>query len=425
MKPRYLLFLFLLVGGAGHLLAENPDPSKPGRELRVLFSYVEGADDELRDRAIKRLLTLGPPVVPFIKLRLKTRAAEHYRYVLSRIEERARLRTTQKANSARQLETLRLQRMMRKNWERFIIAYLKRKLERIEDLGRQERYSAAIDLIDALRLVEPGMPGKLQLRLKALRKTFKSRRFAATAIQGEVEVDKRIYVWKERIQLTFVVTNNSAQEYVIRSKIQIKDPQNMSKLAEHHSVIRIKYKVFDYHVDGRKLGREQDIDLRLTSDITLGKDQKWRRVWRLPDTRWPGEGYIYREIEIDARAIPVGMKAPAARHDQTKILFPLQRFKVYPKNYQNLADRPLVYLASLLRDQRPRDAFVAGLLVSQNQRKAAIDLLIKSLGKHNSETTRTTFALLKRLSGKRMSADAERWKLWWMANKERFKPPGK
>ena len=188
MKRLAIILLLFLVGWSGPLRAKDPDPKKPSRQLQVLFSYVEGVDEELRDHAIKRLLTLGAKAVPFIKERLNTRAKHHYRYILRRIEQSNRLRIKHEAEADKHRAQLNQQQMLRRNWTKFLAEYLGQKLDRVKQLGSQGHYTAAIALVEALLKVEPEMSAPLKARLTALRSTYKAKRFAATAIQGEVEV---------------------------------------------------------------------------------------------------------------------------------------------------------------------------------------------------------------------------------------------
>lgn len=386
---------------------------KLDREISQLLEQVDGFDDELRERATRRLVELGDVALPALRRKLPGAGPRKldYQEMIDRIEARRALREAERADEQAHAEALAEDKVLRAHWTAFVERYISTRLERVEDLLRSGQQTEGLELLDALARVQPRMPEALTQRMDKLRQRLKETRFRRTALAGEIEVERSVYRWGEPIRVTFAVTNRGKQEFVIAIAS-----------AQRPSTIHLEYKVRDYTLYGqvRASQRTAAVDMG-KADIVLPRAKTWRTSAIVGLPPQPGPRYLYREVLVIARGIPAAMSAEARLTDQLTLKFPDQRFRVFPDGYQRYTARPLKALAGGIRLDQPDTVFVAGLLVAPHRHKEAIGLLVDGLTRRRSSLRRTSVALLERFTGQRFP-QAETWALWWKAHRERFQP---
>jgi hypothetical protein len=157
----------------------------------------------------------------------------------------------------------------------------------------------------------------------------------------------------------------------------------------------------------------------LTSNVVLGKKitippaQRYSIPLKLDTLEQNPAGTMLRHYDIGGSVFLAELKAGKETIYGQLTLKP-HRVRVFPRNYEHLADKPLVRLADAIRRRSPDHVPLAAALVSESQRREALVILRDALKEPASTgadvaTQRACCVALSVLTDEDLKPDPQEW----------------
>ena len=339
-------------------------------ELFTLFSILEDKDTakELQTQTIKRIIDLGIKVKPHVEERLNATKNPHYFYILqqlSQVKETAW------------------------NKENYFYKHYQNALL----LAKQEKYTEAIAIIEAILLLEKDLHFKQQMQ-NALKNIENKKKRSSQLIITKAYSSLKYFSFQDKLNIVIAIKNNDFQPITLTCGKKYLD---------------LKITSTKFFLSGDSRTEVSTKTPRIDEQIVIKGGQWWKAEVTIPQQ--PTSKECYQQLEIEAQINLVTLKKAGKNHFP-KVDFPKTLIKILPKKYHVVVVNPIAYFEGAVSKNYPRVLFYTSFFIRKKNHKQAIAFLIENLEK--TSLTPLVKSVLVRFTSQDFSS-IRRWKNWWRA----------
>jgi hypothetical protein len=381
---------FVVLAGQAFLKTKSPSPEVL-QAIRLLLS--DDAREEARgEHALKRM---GKAIVPELRywVRKAHNEADRVEIVLSDIE-------------GQESSTLGAEKISASE-------FFHRKVIECRDLARDGRSREALQLAEAIVLLDKDGPYAWELRRLARRS--RERLVAKEVLEPLLDVEKTVYEAGERPEILFRLINHEPRPARIRLDKGILGSMDAAVTAQF--------------IDGNSRRQEMKVRIRVPENveqILIGPGRVWEQPVELDLGEIPGDAVA--RIQVEGRFRPTRWTVEAEGQNIT-LSMPRTEYWVVPRGQADGCDRPVEKLTQALFFAKLEPFFVGGQLAvwageeDRYLNEKLVHTLVSSLDDLDPPRLALAGLFLNQATGQRLPADGGRWKEWWAKASPGAAPP--
>jgi len=407
MKP-----VALILALAAFAAAPQDKQDDKTERIRRAIEYFADPDPQVRELGRKELVALGADAVPYLEKLLELRNALDIHKLLKEVDRRAGIDGRWAELPIEEELPKEPAKVDRTETDR----YVKAKLRDAHAAAKRGNYQRGYDITNALLILEPQ-----SMYVEDIRKVRKycdnwitqtslvrSRLMPAApggAVGGRHEFTLRMEnVFKQAVRILY-------------------DPGTPEKPSRPVVVVEITCRKLDVH--GGETIAMRSVEVHVEHEIPIAMGAQWEHVFSIEVDDFPADTEDVRIYTIGAWTQP--MKLDYGIGTVTKrLLFEPAVFKAVPQKHDHLLENPLKSLELTLAAGTVNEAFIAAMLISEEQKPLAVELLVKELERAEKAEGRVVLAqILTTLTGHQLGLDVKRWRAYAETLKPRKEQPKK
>lgn len=387
------------------LVQEPPEDAKK-REARIreLVEWLANPDPDVRAMGEKDLPAMGRAALPAIEKKLQEQGVMPLVRMLRNLDrgpaksegwvDEREIRPRPEDPALKELAKLD---------KGIVDKYVQAKYNEALAYANAKNYQRGLDLSSALLVLEPRSSGSETVR--RLKRYCDTMITQTTLIEAKIFQEKICYATGEPVELTLRLRN------LFRSTMQIEyEKPAAGGAAKGVVVVEIEVRVTDWEGASRSFFKHQE--LTIDGEIPLASGAQWERKFALEVGDELDDRLHVREVVVNAWTQPAKIDTEGKTVTR-RLQFEPGRVKLVPPQYVKNLENPLEALGRAMEKGTVHDVFVCTQLLPDEQKDPAAELLIKWLGKAESEKGRMAAAnLLASLTGQKYGTDARAWADW-------------
>lgn len=293
--------------------------------------------------------------------------------------------------------------------------FLDTRMAQARTLLRDEQYSGAIEIANAILALKPAadyMAEARSLRDKALDAQAQSE-----ALRCEIIPEKRVYFTGEGARITIRLHNASLHE--IQIPLPEKEgakPDASGKIPKEANRFVLNAIVDDYAAIGSsRINSTRSWEEEIADDITLAPGDFWETSVEAGGLTDDVGGLIVRKVGFGVTFAPVLVKEGPNSRQIAPYRWESDAFMVLPKEAAPLAGNPEGALKRALKDGNEAAIFDSAMLLSREKRNLAMRLLAGGLrgARVNSAAESAIIVSMQHALGAYRRRTREEWLAWW------------
>jgi hypothetical protein len=226
-----------------------------------------------------------------------------------------------------------------------------------------------------------------------------------TLVEAKIYQEKLCYAAAEPVELTLRLRN------LFRSAMRIEyEKPAPEKPAAGVVVVEIEVRITDWEGHSRSFFKHQELPIE--GEIPLASGAQWERKFTLDVKDELDDRLHVREVVVNAWTQPAKIETEGKTVTR-RLQFEPGRARLVPPQYAKNLENPLESLRQAMEKGTVHDVYVATQVLPDEQKDAAAEMLIRWLGKAESEKGRMAAAnLLAGLTGQKFGIDVRAWSEW-------------
>lgn len=388
------------------LLPQDPpaDPKKRENRIAQLVEWLGDADPEIRAMGEKELPAFGKDAAVAIEKKLEERGAGPLARVLRTIDRAsAKGETWVAEKEIKEAAGDPAIKELAKLDKGIVDKYVQAKYREALGYAQAKNYQRGLDLATALLVLEPRSAGSETVR--RLKRYCDTMITQTTLVEAKVYQEKLFYAAGEPVELTLRLRN------LFRSALQIEyEKPAADKPAAGVVVVEIEVRITDWEGHSRSFFKHQE--LAIEGEVPLASGAQWERKFTLDVKDELDDRLHVREVVVNAWTQPAKIETEGKTVTR-RLQFEPGRARLVPAQYVKNLENPLEALGKAMEKGTVHDVFVCTQILPDEQKDPAAELLIKWLGKAESEKGRIAAAnLLAGLTGQKFGTDVRAWAEW-------------
>jgi len=294
-------------------------------------------------------------------------------------------------------------------------AFLENRLARAEALLKDEQYLAAVQIADALLVLQPDAAFLNDVR--AFRERASTAQIQHELLQCEVIPEKKVYLAGETVRVTIRLRNASLGEL----RIPLKDkagakPDKTGKVPQEPNRLILTANSDDYSAVGStRKNSTASWNEEIKDEVTLSPGDFWELPVEINDITDGIAGLMARKVTFSVVFAPLTVK----RGMQSSFIAPYHGesfgFLVLPKEAAGVVANPEEALKRSLQEANAQGIFSASLLLAQTNRNLALRLLTGALhgARPNSAVESAIITSLQHATDAYRLRTRQAWLTWW------------
>lgn len=390
------------------LLQEPPEEPHKRREARIaqLVEWLANPDPDVRAMGEKDLPAFGRDALPAIEKKLEEKGAGPLVKMLRELGgappkaaawvEEKEIKGESDDPGLKELAKLD---------KGIVDKYVQGKYREALAYAGAKNFQRGLDLSSALLVLEPRSGASDAVR--RLKRYCDTMITQTTLIEAKVFQERIFYASGEPVELTLRLRN------LFKSAMQIEyEKPAGGGPAKGVVVVEIEVRITDWDGHSRSFFKHQE--LSIDGEIPLATGAQWERKFLLDVKDELDDRLHPREVVVNAWTQP-GKIETEGKVVTRRLQFEPGRVKLVPATYVKFLENPLEGLKKTMEQGggTAHDVFVCTQILPEDQREAAIELLIRWLEKAEVEKGRIAGAkILASLTGQKFGTDARAWADW-------------
>ncbi|MBI5359101.1 MAG: hypothetical protein HZA48_00795 [Planctomycetes bacterium] len=413
MTRQAVLAVIIAILGSSGIYAQNapPDENRPANQedfikktekISKLLDQLNSDSLTTQLDAAKELASFGRESIPFVSEHLKTinhAACAAYLEELGKNLSKNSL-PPETALSKEQLAEL-ADSVKDKN--SVIKAYVYLKYLDAAALFKEGKYNEALLIINAVLALDK--PPEYADRIKTLKIKCEEHVVSEQILNVSISQDTGICQSDQPVVYNLKIENVGFKPV----QLAIKPPDDPNT----NPFCKINIDITEYTAVGNFSSDNRIAPINLDIDIELKPNESWKTTLVLDTSSLPPQTAPYRTYEISASIRPT--KLVCEKKDYYReIVSNSMTVKVFPVKLDDLRKQPLALLGKVLDKGNADEIFICSLLVNEEDKPAAEEMLMVALNKAESIPEKRLFMnCLKHLTGKTLPFEEDEWLNWW------------
>lgn len=415
-----------------------------------LIDQLESENREVRLQAEAELLELGEVALPLLHTAIKRRGNSVYLYLHTKISQEAEARGKERlqvsydqteenhqppanetspseeppqpaekgvADSSVFPSESQCSIPLTPEQRKVVEEYFKMKFEHAIALFEMGDYENCLALIDAILIVEPSIsirPQLVRLRLRC-KDMIINKRF----LHLSFHTDRPYYQYGQTAILNVQIRNLSREvisidrtEQRMSNDSAVRSSRNLPPASSFMSIC-----MTDHDFLGNSISEPFERPIEFPERLVLAPGESWKM--EIPfDTAFglPDRG-TYRTFRFNI--VSSFVKVTGREHAfYRRLSFPQTTVRVLPLEFDaRLEANPLQSMIDALQQGNMRDLFHSAIIMPDDRKQQAIDILVKSLEESSPEAKRVVMVCLGHITGRNLGVSEARWLKWWTEQK--------
>ncbi len=401
---RALLLTALLAAPAsaqGELVEEDPVRNQFNRSAY----YVENGDATERETAIQALIAMGRPILPFLEAKMSANLGD---------EVAARYLRVQAAIQRPEFDapdSIPIASAAANPVESYFLG----RFQQAREAYRQGRFDRAIQLVDAILVLEPALPFRQDVL--DLREELHRRELLAGKLLPIVRPHHPYVTWGEPVVLDFFLQNVGDGDFAFAAASE--DPDGNAQ----RTTIRVLAEMVQYDLAGSTHSSRLQLSTGIERDVRIHPDERWSGTLEFNPVSEMRPGFVVARIRIESALQIVHVLEGGPIHASGIPFLPVTVTVLHP-DYRSAAKDPVGAFFAGIEAGKRREVFLASFLVPRGQLKLVIDRIVDLLPRTPPEMLDVLHAILVRWTEERSNPrSSEFWRQWWAARRESWTPP--
>jgi len=392
----------------------QPAPAASAEEIRLLLSVLDSPHPETSHTALKQLLAIGRPVLPFLEDRLRLRAGDAYVDLLRGIGLLPE--PTKDQDPAARLEEMKANAGTANPVE--VDKFLSDKFLAAQHMFDGGRFEQCKALVEGILAVEPSCT--LRADLKNLKLLCEQRITESTIARPTLTTRDSAYRAQDRIDLAFQLEDVTTGPVDLDFTGSLMSTAKLPKNAQNFILADVTITDYTAYGDMRSWNRRLTFDLKANASLSPGKPWIYHAGLDLspdPPTK------MYRTYKIEAEVRPYMVRTAEGDTHGRKITFPPLTFGVFPVEDDlevvraHALERLSLAFDAIEGNKKvgANDVFLVCMLMPEADKSKAVDLLMHALGHPRaSDVDKQLFiSCLRQLTHLPLDSSEETWLQYW------------
>lgn len=270
-------------------------------------------------------------------------------------------------------------------------------------------YENCLALIDSILIVEPAInirPQLVRLRLKC-KDTIIRKRF----LHLSIDTDRPYYRYGQTAILTLQIVNLSKDVVSIDSTAS-RVSNGTSAASSFMSICMTEHDFL-----GNSISEPFEKPIEFPERIVLAPGESWKREIPFETGFGMPDRGTFRTFHFSF--VSNFVKVSGKEHVfYRRLSFPQATVRILPLNFDpRLEANPLQSLMDALQQGNMKDLFHTSIIMPDDRKQQAIDVLVKCLEESSPEVKRVIMVCLGHITGKNFGVSEARWLRWWTEQK--------
>lgn len=389
-------------------------PAASPEEIRLLLSVLDSPDMETSHAALKQLLAIGRPVLPFLEDRLRLRAGDAYVDLLRGIGLLPAPAKDQ--DPAARIEEMKANAGTANPGE--VEKYLTDKFLAAEHMYEGGQFEQCVSLVNGILSVEPNCPQRTDL--KGLKLACEQRITESKIVRPFLTTRDAAYRTKDRIDLAFELEDVTPGPVELDFTGSLMGVAKLPKNAQNFILADVTITEYSPYGATQSWNRRLTFDLKSNASLSPGSPWNYHASLDLspdPPTK------MYRTYTIAAEVRPYLVRTQEGDARGRKIAFPSLTIGVFPVNedLEVVKKHALEGLSQALdgaefSEKAPANfVFMFCMLMGEEDKPKAVDILMHGLGhpRASEDDKQLIITCLRQLTHLPLESSEEAWLGWW------------